>query len=91
MFDYIVDINQRAQQGNVLLGPLAWGHFPERDLSRGWQPRPTPYALFVAACLVKLDQQVVSMAQWRQAHDPAAPHPAECLPAILAGRNRPFE
>lgn len=55
-----------AQRYIALLGPLTWAAFPERDLSRHWQPCPTPYAPFVAACLVKLDQQVVSMAHWHQ-------------------------
>ena len=44
-----------------LLGPLDWGSFPERDLSRHWDPKPVPYAPFVAACLVRLEQRFVSM------------------------------
>jgi len=49
-----------------LLGPLAWDQFPERNL---WHKKgfpAVPYAPFVAACLVKLDQQLVSMSQLRQ-------------------------
>lgn len=48
-----------------LLGPLTWDQFPERNLD--W-PTPTvvvPYAAFAAACLVKLDQRLSSMAQLR--------------------------
>ena len=42
-----------------LLSPLAWDRFPERNLV--WQPTPIPYAALAAACLIKLDQQLVSM------------------------------
>jgi len=49
-----------------LLGPLPWEHFPERDLQRNWGQTPIPYAAFVAACLVKLDQQLPYMASLRQ-------------------------
>lgn len=41
-----------------LLGLLDWEHFPERDLQCRWTRAPVPYAPFVAACLVKLDQHV---------------------------------
>jgi hypothetical protein len=44
-----------------LLGPLAWDHFPERDLHVQCGLAPVPYAPFAAACLVKLDQGLVSM------------------------------
>jgi hypothetical protein len=37
-----------------LLGPLDWGHFPERDLHAYRYCPPVPYAPFVAAGLVKL-------------------------------------
>ncbi len=47
-----------------LLSPLAWDCFPERNLA--WQPAPVPYAALVAACLIKLDQQLVSMGRLRQ-------------------------
>ena len=47
-----------------LLSPLAWDRFPERNLA--WQPTPIPYAALAAACLVKLDQQLVSMGRLRQ-------------------------
>ena len=47
-----------------LLSPLAWDRFPERNLA--WQPAPIPYAALAAACLVKLDQQLVSMGRLRQ-------------------------
>lgn len=49
----------------TLLGPLAWDQFPERNLN--W-PTPTivvPYAAFVAACLVKLDQGLASLGRLR--------------------------
>jgi len=47
-----------------LLSPLAWDHFPERNLA--WQPAPVPYAALAAAYLIKLDQQLVSMGRLRQ-------------------------
>jgi hypothetical protein len=47
-----------------LFSPLAWERFPERNLA--WQPQPIPYAALAAACLVKLDQQLVSMGRLRQ-------------------------
>lgn len=47
-----------------LFSPLAWDRFPERNLA--WQPQPVPYAALTAACLVKLDQQLVSMGRLRQ-------------------------
>jgi len=49
-----------------LLGPLAWSHFPERDLETDWGMPTVPYAPFVAACLVKLDQQKVYMSKLRE-------------------------
>ena len=47
-----------------LLSPLAWDRFPERNLA--WQPPPIPYAALAAACLIKLDQQLVSMGRLRR-------------------------
>lgn len=49
-----------------LLGPLAWDQFPERNLLLKKGFAPVPYAPFVAACLVKLDQHIVYMSQLRQ-------------------------
>lgn len=54
-----------AQRYLRLLGPLAWHQFPERELRLYGQTEPIPYTPFVAACLVKLDQQLVSMSQLR--------------------------
>jgi len=48
-----------------LLGPLAWHEFPERDALTAWGAPTLPYAPFVAACLVKLDQQFAYMSQPR--------------------------
>jgi hypothetical protein len=44
-----------------LLGTLAWGSFPERDLTLGQPLCPVPYAAFCLASLVKVDQQLRSM------------------------------
>ena len=44
-----------------LLGPLAWQGFPERDLQRFWGQTTIPYAAFSAACLIKLNENLVSM------------------------------
>lgn len=49
-----------------LLGPLGWDQFPERNLNQKRGTPAVPYAPFAAACLVKLDQQLVYMAQLRQ-------------------------
>ena len=49
-----------------LLGPLDWNHFPERDLSHHWEPHPVRYAPFAAACLIKLEHNLVSMGALRQ-------------------------
>jgi hypothetical protein len=48
-----------------LLGPLAWDELPERDLHPNWIAQPVSYAALAAACLVKLDQQLVSMGSLR--------------------------
>ena len=53
-----------AQRYLDLLSPLAWDRFPERNLA--WRPAPVPYAALAAACLIKLDQQLVSMGRLRQ-------------------------
>jgi hypothetical protein len=47
------------------LGPLDWERFPSRTLKRQPLIEPLPYAPFVAACLVKVDQQISYMSQLR--------------------------
>jgi hypothetical protein len=49
-----------------LLGPLDWAHFPERNLQRNWGHPTVPYAAFAAACLVKLNEGLVSMGDLRE-------------------------
>lgn len=49
-----------------LLAPLDWAHFPERDLDTHWCLPTIPYVPYVAAYLVKLDQQLVVMSRLRQ-------------------------
>lgn len=49
-----------------LLGPLPWEDFPERDTHLNGHDHPLPYTAFAAACLIKLDQHLVSMGQLRQ-------------------------
>jgi hypothetical protein len=49
-----------------LLEPLDWTQFPERDLLQYRSVPPVPYLPFVAACLVKLDQQIAYMSQLYQ-------------------------
>jgi hypothetical protein len=56
-----------------LLEPLDWTCFPERDLNTPWTIPPVPFAPFVAACLVKLNEQHVYMSQLR---DYLVEHPA---------------
>jgi hypothetical protein len=48
-----------------LLSPLDWDHFPERRLDETRGTPPVPYAPFVAACLVKLDQGLMYMSSLR--------------------------
>lgn len=49
-----------------LLAPLEWANFPERDDQRPWPgPKPHPRAPFVAAYLVKLNEQHRYMSQLR--------------------------
>lgn len=50
-----------------LLGALDWEHFPERDPKRPWPgTRPAPRAPYVAAYLVKLDQEKRTMSSLRR-------------------------
>ncbi len=48
-----------------LLGPLGWDHFPERDLERNWGQPTIPYAAFIPACLLKLNEDKKSMGDLR--------------------------
>jgi hypothetical protein len=49
-----------------LLGPLDWANFPERPTNRAWPgPTPQPRAPFVAAYLVKLNEQKKYMSDLR--------------------------
>jgi hypothetical protein len=65
------DLPRFVQQSAVamrylrLLGVLDWSRFPERDLNVRWTLPPVPFAPFVAACLVKLNEQFVYMSQLR--------------------------
>ncbi len=63
---YFVQESPVAMRYLHLLGPLAWHHFPERDLQRDWGIPAVPYAPFAAACLVKLDQQIIHMSYMHQ-------------------------
>ncbi len=49
-----------------LLGPLDWGHFPERNLQRHWCQPAISYATFAGAVLVKLNEGLVSMGDMRR-------------------------
>jgi hypothetical protein len=49
-----------------LLSPLNWQQFPSRPATPHSNQCAIPYAAFLAACLVKLDQQLVSMGKLRQ-------------------------
>ncbi len=58
----------------TLLGALAWEEFPERSTERHWPgPQPLPRAAFVAAFLIKLDNDLPSMSKLRRhlVHQPA--------------------
>jgi len=49
-----------------LLGPIPWNQFPERDLQRFWGQLAIPHAAFSAACLIKLEENLVSMGDLRR-------------------------
>ena len=49
-----------------LLAPLDWANFPERNLDTQWCIPTVPYVPFVAAFLVKLDQQLTYMPRLRR-------------------------
>lgn len=55
-----------AMRYHRLLTSLAWCDFPERDLTRNYGAQTVPFAPFIAACLVKLDQQKKHMSQLRE-------------------------
>jgi hypothetical protein len=44
-----------------LLGPIAWDQFPERNLERFWGQTTIPHVAFSAACLIKLNENLVSI------------------------------
>ena len=44
-----------------LLGPLDWAHLPERNLVRNWGHATVPHAAFIAACLIKINEDKNSM------------------------------
>jgi hypothetical protein len=48
-----------------LLGPLDWDHIPERNLQRNWGQPTIPYAAFIPACLLKLNEGKESMGDLR--------------------------
>jgi hypothetical protein len=54
-----------AQRYLALLGPLAWDQLPERNLQRNWGQTTVPYASFIAAYLVKLNEGKDSLGDLR--------------------------
>lgn len=54
-----------AQRYLDLLGPLAWDHLPERNLQRNWGQTTIPYASFIAAYLIKLNEGKDSLGNLR--------------------------
>lgn len=54
-----------AQRYLALLGPLDWAHLPERNLQRNWGQTTIPYAAFIAACLLKINEGKKSMGSLR--------------------------
>jgi len=55
-----------AERYLELLGPLAWPHLPERNLRRNWGQATIPYATFIAAYLVKLNEGHGAMGDLRR-------------------------
>jgi len=49
-----------------LLGAIPWQRFPDRDLHRNWGQTTIPYSACSAACLLKLNENLVSMDDLRQ-------------------------
>ncbi|MCB0124852.1 MAG: hypothetical protein KDE58_21500 [Caldilineaceae bacterium] len=59
--------SEEARDCLALLGALDWEHFPERSTHRLWPgPKPLPRAAFVAAFLLKLDNDLTSMRKLRR-------------------------
>jgi hypothetical protein len=58
-----------------LLSPIDWAALPERNLTRNYGQPAVPYASFVAACLVKIDQRLVYLSDLRRF---LVAHPALC-------------
>jgi hypothetical protein len=58
-----------------LLCPIDWAALPERNLARNYGQPVVPYAAFVAACLVKIDQRLLHMSDLRHF---LVQHPALC-------------
>jgi hypothetical protein len=54
-----------AQRYLELLRPLCWDRLPERNLERNWGQPTIPYAAFIPACLLKLNEGQDSMSQLR--------------------------
>jgi len=71
-----------------LFCPIDWAALPERNLSRNYGQPAVPYAAFVAAYLVKIDQRLVYMSDLRRF---LVAHPALCwlmgfpMPPSLGG------
>jgi hypothetical protein len=55
------------------LSPLAWEHFPERDLSRNWGQPTVPMGAFAAAALLKLE---LGLRSWSLLRTFLVDHPA---------------
>lgn len=62
---WLVQESPLAQEILDLLGPLGWDRFPERNLQRNWGQAAIPYSAFTAACLVKIELGIRSMAGLR--------------------------
>jgi hypothetical protein len=52
---------QSAMRMLDLLGPIPWDQFPERNLKRSWGKTTIPHVAFSAACLLKLNENLVSI------------------------------
>jgi hypothetical protein len=60
-----VSVSPVAQRYLELLGPLDWGRLPERNLMRNWGQPTIPYAGFIAAYLIKLNEGQKSLGDLR--------------------------
>jgi hypothetical protein len=61
----VIQLSPVARRYLQLLGPLGWDRLPERNLQRNWGQPTIPYAAFIPACLLKLNEGQGSISDLR--------------------------